>query len=153
MSLQLPLWRFSLSCPRTLTVKTDAILTHLTDLEIVHRGGAFVAITRQVESETNSLTWVFKKRGCRFRVGTEPTDILRRKDFESSAKTEVWHQQQASLTEPYSAPCHSAHSAGASPLHPEPAPYHLASLLAIYGDLVGRSLTLAWIARASSAAS
>ena len=28
---------------RTLTVKTDAILTHLTDSKIVHRGGAFVA--------------------------------------------------------------------------------------------------------------
>lgn len=28
---------------RALTVETDAILTHLTDSKIVHRGGAFVA--------------------------------------------------------------------------------------------------------------
>ena len=54
---------------------------------------------------------------------------------------------------PYSSPCRSAHSAGASPLHPAQAPCRQVSPLAICGDLASKSLKFVGIARASSAES
>ena len=89
----------------------------------------------------------------RFRAGPESADTLRENKIADSVKTGRLRQQKASLTAPYFAPYHSAHSADASPLHPAPVPCHQALLPAICGDRASRSLRFAWIARASSAES
>lgn len=81
MSFQLsPLALFVLETHGALTIKTGVILTHLTDMKIVHRGGAFVA----TPSPAQNLSTLAKPGGT---IGL----LARAVPFEHSRKNETMY--------------------------------------------------------------